>query len=285
MTDNRAVPPSPVDLPRLQILGAPKAGTTTLAAWWDLHPQGFTAPEKEVEYFTVRYRQGAAWYRSRYDGMAPGQVGCDASPGYLYAPHALDRMRRDVPDARLVAVLREPVARMWSHWCYFTALGVERRSFEVVLRDAETGFAAGGADYAAFSRYLLPLRSVVDRFPRAQLLVLLTDDLRADRQGVFDQLSDHAGVERAPLPDVPDRNEGRFPRSPALQRTLQRAHAGAWPGGVGRRLMAQNVRPGGPPPLDPADRARLAPLFRRELDLLEDWLGRDLPASWRAGAA
>jgi hypothetical protein len=271
----------PGALPGLLILGAPKAGTTTLAAWWATHPRGFTAPEKEVRYFDMRHDRGQAWYRSRFAGMRPDQIGCDATPRYLYTAHALDRMRAEIPDARLVAVLREPAARVWSHWCYFVSLGIERRPFEEVVVDAEMGFARRGIDYSSFSRYLSALRQVVDRFPREQLLVLFTDELRADRQGVMDRVAAHAGVEPAPLPEMPDQNEGRFPRSVPAQHVLRRLRPNKWPLGLGRRLMDANTRPGGPPPLDPSHRARLVELFRGDLDPLERWLERPLPASWR----
>ncbi|HEX4868675.1 MAG TPA: sulfotransferase [Acidimicrobiales bacterium] len=269
-------------LPRLLIIGAPKAGTTTLAAWWDLHPLGFTAPDKEVQYFNVYHERGQAWYRRQFRGMGSAQVGCDASPGYLYVPHALTRIRREIPEARLVAVLREPATRVWSHWCYFTALGAEIRPFHEVVADAEVGFSARGVDYALFSRYLAPLREVVDRFGRDQLLVLFTDEMRADRQGVFDRLCDHAGVERAPLPDTPDRNQGTFPRSARAQRLLQQARAGHWPAGIGRRLMAANASASGPPAADPELLDRLRAIFTPDLGRLQDWLGRPLPATWGA---
>ena len=267
-------------LPRLLILGAPKAGTTTLAAWWDLHPHGFTAPGKEVRYFNVHHERGQRWYREHFRSMADDQLGCDATPMYLYTPHALGRISREIPDARLVAILREPAARIWSHWCFFTALGGEARPFEQVVEDTERGFGLRGLHYAHYSSYLGPLRDVEARFGRDALLVLFTDELRADRQGVFDRLSDHVGVPRAPLPAVPDRNQGAFPRSPRLHHRMQRLHAGRWPLGVGKRLMKANIRPGGPPEADPALMARLRAVFAPELPLLEAWLGRPLPSSW-----
>src|SRR4051794_3152154 len=103
-------------LPGLLVIGAPKAGTTTLARWWDAHPQGFTAPEKEVGFFWPNAARGLDWYRSRFAAAHPGQVLCDASPGYMYFDDALDRIRDWLPDPRLVLVLREPVSRIRSHW-------------------------------------------------------------------------------------------------------------------------------------------------------------------------
>jgi hypothetical protein len=269
-------------LPGLVLLGAPKCGTTTLSAWWDQHPQGFTAPEKEVGFFTVEWGRGLDWYASRFSGAEPGQVTCDASPGYLYDEQALDRMAATLPTARLAVILREPVSRVWSHWCYMSALGLEPRSFIRVLDEEEADPTATPPDfpigYLQGSRYLRCLEAVVARFDRSQLLVLLTDDLRDDPAGTFATLCRHGGIEPG-TPGVRE-NEGRFPRSMVLQQRLGRAHAYSWPGGVGRRLMRANLRPGSPPPMDPAHRARVRGLLAGEVAGLQDWLGRDLPAGW-----
>ena len=269
-------------LPGLLLLGAPKCGTSTLASWWDSHPQGFTAPAKEVGFFWPEWDRGLDWYREQFAGAQPGQVTCDASPAYLYIDDALDRIKATLPDARLAVVLREPVSRVWSHWCYMVALGLDPRPFERVLDEEEgdelrgpPGFPFG---YLHMSRYVPALEGVLQRFDREQLLVVLTDELRDDPSGVFAKLCAHGGIE----PGAPSesRNVGRFPRFPRLQRQLNRARAGAWPLGVGRRLMLANLREGPPPPLPRHAAARLEPLFRPDLPRLEELLGRRVPDHW-----
>ncbi|HUR51593.1 MAG TPA: sulfotransferase domain-containing protein [Mycobacteriales bacterium] len=270
-------------LPGLLLLGAPKCGTSTLAAWWDAHPQGYTAPAKEVGFFWPDYDRGLDWYRTQFAGAAPGQVTCDASPGYMYFDEALDRIKADLPDARLALVLREPVSRVWSHWCYMVALGLEPRPFAKVLDQEEQdegvtppGFPLG---YVAMSRYARPVASILQRFGRDQLLVMLTDELRDDPEGTFARLCAHGGIG----PGEPEgaRNEGRFPRSPRLQRSLFALRASRWPAGLGRRLMLANLREGPPPPLPKPSAARLSALLSPELPALEELLQRRLPASWR----
>jgi hypothetical protein len=271
-------------LPGLLLLGAPKCGTSTLAAWWDAHPQGFTAPAKEVGFFWPDYDRGLDWYRQQFAGAAPGQVTCDASPGYMYFDEALDRIKADLPDARLALVLREPVSRVWSHWAYMVALGLEPRSFPRVLDEEERdqavappGFPLG---YVAMSRYARPVQAILERFDREQLLVLLTDELRDDPGGTFARLCVHGGI-AAGEPQA-SRNEGRFPRFPRVQRGLFRAGAANWPGGIGRRLMLANLSDGPPPAMPAKHVPRLAALLRPELPRLEELLGRSLPDRWRS---
>lgn len=275
------------ELPKLFILGAPKAGTTTLASWWDAHPEGFTAPEKEVGFFTVHYERGLVWYRSRFAGAAPGQIGCDASPGYLYDDAALDRLAADRPDARLVVLLREPVSRVWSHWCYNVAIGVEPRSFGAVLRQeiadesvTPPGFPLG---YLRGSRYLPRLRAVTDRFAAEQLLVLFTDDLQADPVGAFARLCEHAGVARVDPPIRDVRNIGGFVRSRRLQWWLQQARRAGLPARLADPLCRWNlttVRP----VLPERERRALERLLYPDLPPLAAWLGKPLPLGWSTSA-
>lgn len=271
------------NLPGLLIVGAPKSGTTTLAAWWDEHPQGFTAPGKEVGFFTVEWERGLSWYAEQFAGARPGQVTCDASPGYMYDEVALSRIAQVLPAARVALILREPVSRVWSHWCYMVALGLEPRRFARVLEEESRdesitppNFPIG---YLQGSRYARALSDVLRHVDEDRVLVLFTDDLVADPTAAFARLCAHAGVE----PGVPgtSRNEGRFPKWPRAQRLLHQARAPRWPRGVGTRLMLANVRPGPPPALSDAHRARLEELLLPELDALEGLLGRPVPARWR----
>lgn len=275
------------ELPRLFILGAPKAGTTTMASWWHAHPEGFTAPEKEVGFFTVHYDRGVQWYRSRFAAAAPDQVGCDASPGYLYDDTALDRLAVDRPDARLVVLLREPVARVWSHWCYNVVIGVEPRSFSRVLREeiadesaTPPGFPLG---YLRGSRYLPRLQAVRDRFSREQLLVLFTDDLQADPAGAFARLCRHVGVSVINPPANDVRNVGGFVRSRRLQWWMQQARLAGLPKRVADPLTRWNLT-SARPELTQGQRRQLETLLHPDLPSLADWLGEPLPSRWSASA-
>ena len=102
-------------LPSLVIVGAQKAGTTQLYAHLLKHPRLFGACQKELEYFSKYHQRSLAWYRSQFPltwrvGLALGQT-IDASPSYLCVPAALHRLHAALPQARVIAILRDPVPR------------------------------------------------------------------------------------------------------------------------------------------------------------------------------
>ena len=273
-------------LPGALVLGAPKAGTTTLARWLEVHQGAHLAPEKEVSFFDLHHGRGEVWYRSRFAGAAPGQVALEATPAYLYVPEALDRAAAMLPGARLVVLLREPADRVWSHYWYFRMLGIETRRFERVLRDEldDPGDTPGPGipvGYLDMSCYVRHLPGVTARWSREQLLVLFTDELRRDPAGTYARVCEHLGIKvEGPPADVGARNVGTRPRWPWLQVALHRLHVGDWPGGLGRAVTRLNAQPGGYPALQPDRRAALRSWFAATNRELADWLDRPLPDDW-----
>jgi hypothetical protein len=130
-------------LPDFLLIGAPKAGTTALHAALKAHPALFLPAVKEPKFFLRDGRRpprqtgpGDAhsarewvWRRDRYEalfaGAPPGALTGESTPLYLYDRRAHERLRRTVPDAKLVALLRDPVDRAHSNWLHLWSDGLE----------------------------------------------------------------------------------------------------------------------------------------------------------------
>jgi hypothetical protein len=196
-------------LPGFLILGAQKAGTTALYAYLRWHP-GITGPAwKEVSYFDRHYRRGIHWYRGHFP-LRPGDrlVG-EASPGYLFHPLAPERVRATVPDAKLIALLRDPVDRALSHYHHEVALGREPLTFEEAIEAEpertrgeeerlvrEPGyFSHAWWDYAylARGRYAEQLERWLAVFSREQLLVVASDELAVEPGQTYGRVLDFLG--------------------------------------------------------------------------------------------
>jgi hypothetical protein len=268
--------PRPDGLPNLVFIGAARAGTTSLARYLDGHPDVFVTPAKEINYFDLRWHRDIAWYRTYFQDATTEKVVVDASVSYMVDPEAPARMKTVVPDAQLLALLRHPVDRAYSHYWFRRFWGAETRPFEVAIREHE-----GETDpqYLDRGRYLVQLQRVLEHYDRDRLLVLLLDDLRADSGATFGRLCEFIGVDPTAAPVDVGRtyNSAQVPRSDIAQRAIRSLmNRRRIPRHWGRRLSAMNMKDGDYPPLDGALRAELLETFRADNEALGNWLGRDL---------
>jgi hypothetical protein len=173
--------------------GAPRSGTTWLYALLDRHPAIYMAkPVKpEPKFFLVDhlYAKGLAFYSSTwFAGVADDVVAGEKSTDYLESAAAAERIARDLPRAKLIFILREPVARAYSNYRWTRMNGLESESFERALaledsRDRELPERLRFTrPYSYFSRGLYAdlLQPYLSRFDRAQLLIVKFEELTAD---------------------------------------------------------------------------------------------------------
>lgn len=265
-------------LPDLVVIGAPKAGTTSLARWLSDHPDVRMSATKELEFFDLYFDRGLDWYAEQLPPGGPGLVVGEATPTYLGHPLAPTRAAQSLPAARFVAVLREPVSRAWSNYWFFCQLGLERRSWASAVRAERKG---RGPDYLGRGRYAEQVArwdAVVDP---DRLLLLLFDDLVADPAGVFARVCRFAGV-RDDVPPTSTRsvNPTSRPRSRHLQYALH-ATGLSRRSGPGRALWSWNARGGRPPTLPREAAAELRQRYAADNAALADRLGTALPAAWK----
>ena len=206
-------------LPDFLVIGAQKAGTTALYAYLRWHP-GITGPSwKEVSFFDRHWWRGEAWYRGQFPLRAGERLVGEASPSYLFHPLAPERARSLVPEAKLVALLRDPVDRAYSQYQHEVALGREALSFEDALA-AEDERLVGEVErliadprafsrawwdhtYTARGRYAEQLERWLEAFPSEQLLVVRTEDLGERPAETYASILAFLGAEPHQLPDYP----------------------------------------------------------------------------------
>lgn len=286
----------PVDLrlPDAFIAGAQKAGTTALHRLIEAHPEVFVpAKPQEIHFFDLEenFRQGPAWLAAFFAARRGEPVALQTSPLYLFEPTVASRIAELVPRARLIFVLRDPVDRAYSHYWHEVRYGWEDLPFEEALeREPERlsrGFAARRHfSYAARGRYATQLRRFLDHFPRAQLLAVRSEDLRADPAAVARRCAELLGVdaggwageERALSREV---NRAEVPRLPALQR-LTRPLRPSFPR-LAYLVDLLNLRRVAYPPMAPATRRRLREELRPEVEETARLTGLDL-GGWLAPA-
>jgi hypothetical protein len=268
-------------VPDLVVIGAPKAGTTSLARWLSTHPQVRMSATKELSFFDEHFERGIHWYSSQLPASEPGVVVGEATPTYLGDPLAPARVAMTIPEAKFVAVLREPVSRAWSNYWFFCQLGVERRSWEAALRAEQEG-ADDRTGYLRRGHYAQQLARWDDAVGADRVLVLLFDDLLTNPSRIFSQVCRFAGVRDDVQPSsTRSVNPTSRPRSRQLQYLLHATGASQHTA-LGRRIWRWNASGGPPPMLDPQHARELRRSFAASNAALMERIGRSLPMSWAA---
>ncbi len=275
MSAPRAVEPTTTTLPNFVVIGAMRSGSTSLYKYLQAHPAVFM-PRKEIHFFDRRWDRGIDWYRSRFDGYAGQPAVGEATPTYLADPVAIDRMAETIPGARLLAILRDPAERAYSHYWMERARDRELRTFEQAVADELDGRTRDDrSDYLARGRYLPQLESVARRFPRDHLEVVLFDDLRDRPEATYGDVCRFLGVDDDYVPPVLGDRVNRFVAFRSMKvRGLRRRLPTTFR--IGRIVGRLNAVEGGYPPMAAATRADLRRHFAADNDALGAWLGRDL---------
>jgi Sulfotransferase domain len=199
--------------PDVVIIGAQRSGTTSLLRWLSARPDVARAWKKEVHYFDNHYPRGLRWYRSHFAFRRAGRMNCESSPYLLLHPLAPARVARDLPDARFIAVLRDPVERAISnHWLRRRNGAAQGESLDEAL-DREAEILASETQrllrgevslvhmayaYVARGEYAPQLRRWFEAVGRDRVLVVESERLSTDP-------SEGARVLR--WLGLPDRNE------------------------------------------------------------------------------
>lgn len=202
--------------PDFILIGGQRCGTTSLFMALKQHPQ-FVRPalHKGVNYFDVNYHRGPEWYaghfplaafaRRRLQGGGERMV-FEASGYYMFHPMALERIVRDLPSIKLVAMLRDPVERSYSAWKheyergfekedFMTALSLEdsRLSGEIERMVAEPMYQSYAHRHHAYRRrgeYQSLLAPVISGLARSQLHVMYSEDFFSNPVEEFCQLNE-----------------------------------------------------------------------------------------------
>lgn len=178
-------------LPTFVLIGAMKAGTTSLYHYLGAHPEIYVPPTKEPDFFSVDeiWDRGVDWYAELYGPGASARARGDCSPSYAMRgqyPSAAARMATVLPDARIVFLVRHPLERIRSMWIHHAFTGRERRPLVDAVR--------ADARYVDTSRYAWQLGAYLEAFALERITVVSAERLRTRRSETMTQILDGVGV-------------------------------------------------------------------------------------------
>jgi hypothetical protein len=235
-------------LPDFLVIGGQRCGTTSFYDYLTSHRGVMRAADKEVHFFDQQWARGQVWYRSRFplkatqtlsktlNGARP--LTGEATPYYLFHPHVPRRVHETLPAAKLIVLLRDPVARAHSHYEWMRKHGHETLTFtEALRREAErlepevrkmeedpsyTSATHRHFGYLARGRYAEQLDRWFALFPREQFLIVRSEDF-FDRPGeVFATAFEFLGVREYVLRSYPRRGAQKYssPLAPEVEQYL-----------------------------------------------------------------
>jgi Sulfotransferase domain len=294
--------------PNFFIVGAPKCGTTALYEYLRPHPHIFMPEIKEPHFFAKdlgsypRIKR-LEEYRDLFAGATEDQqrVG-EASVYYLRSTLAIPKIKEFNPDARIIAMFRNPVDMVYSLHAQLLYVGEESEpDFETAWRMQERRRA--GMDipprtrspllvqYEEVGKFGTQAQRVLASFPAPQVKFILYDDFAASPQGVYDEVIEFLGIPHDGKTEFPRINESKRARldwlqrfsqkpPPALRKVFQSVKRAVGGGEhmaeAKKKIVALNTVTERRAPLSPAFRAELVDTFQDEVAVLGTILGRDL---------
>jgi len=291
--------------PNLFIIGAARAGTTSLYNYLSQSPEIFMSYVKEPHYFSSLFidyeellrkpQKGKHYhtlffpddesYLSLFDEAVHFKRIGEASPSYLYDEGAPRLIKKNVPDAKLIALLRDPVERAYSHFLQDVSNGKQSLDFYEALTEdyarQEKGWGLSHL-YVELGFYYQQLKRYWDIFDPGQLLILPFDSLKNDLRNTLRKVAMFLGVDDHFSGSLDPRkayNEFRAPRSPLAARLFKdrskfRKISDLLPKKLRFLLRDTLVLSGGEKPaLEPKAIEFLTSIYRSDMGQLFDHLG------------
>ena len=194
--------------PNFFIVGAPKAGTTSLYFYLKQVPEVYLSPVKEPNYFSVKIIPDDHYllpirnkknYLKLFEKVKDEKAIGEASPSYLEDPETPYLISQDVSDARIIAILRDPVERAFSHYLMMVSQGFEKLSFRKALDDLLTNKTRH-----EFRHYLTPgqyseqIKRYINIFGNEKVKILIFEEFIRDTQKSIEEVLNFLGINKKP---------------------------------------------------------------------------------------
>lgn len=203
-------------LPNFLLIGAMKSGTTSLYNYLKQHPEIYMSPVKEPRFFALEMEpkppgpvrlpgpgfsevRDIEIYKSLFDGVTTEKAYGEASPIYIYHPTAPERIHHHIPDVKIIAILRNPTERAFSHYLHICRIGKEPiTSFAEAIATEPQRLKDNWSElwhYRRRGQYGEQLQRYFNLFDRNQIRVYLNEDLKTNSQAVFQDIFQFLGVD------------------------------------------------------------------------------------------
>ncbi len=297
-------------LPNFLVIGAAKAGTTSLYYYLKQHPQIYmplSKEQKEPDFFALEGEPleypgphgifklknpitNLQTYSTLFNPVTTETAIGEASTVYIYSAKACERIHHYLPEVKLIAILRDPVERAYSHYLFWASQGFEpdtdldfAKAIALETQRIEAGWSHNW-HYLARGFYYVQLQRYFDRFDSHQIRIYLYEDLLENPAKLLQDIFRFLGVEDSFQPDIAEiHNKTEVAKNLTLNALLNRPNLikaivkSLLPKGL-RQNLATTIKQynKGKPKLSPKIRKQLIAVYREDILKLQDLIGRDL---------
>lgn len=223
-------------LPDFLIIGSAKCGTSSLYEYLIKHPNIESAIGKEINYFDMQYEKGINWYKTYFPSLIHKKISKnifhkklitgEATPRYIDHPLAIKRIKNNLPNIKLIVMLRNPVDRAYSHWNMMVTHKHENLSFEDAIEQEEKRISSlyekmnmnkkfyskeyFWYGYLERSTYINKLKRWFEYFPRKQFLILKSEELFIKPDTTYKKVLDFLKLEKLDLENYKTYRKGKY---------------------------------------------------------------------------
>ncbi len=279
------------------VVGAPKCGTTTLCRYLEDHPEVCFSSPKEVNYFSsddlkrqyLYYAEPVVEnledYHAVFQGGGSNCIYGEGSVSYLYYPAVASKIYKYNPSAKIIAMVRNPVDRAFSHYLMDKRLGYVEKTFEHIFNNPGDN-VNHFQQYFSLGLYAEQLQRYVDVFGVERVKVYSDQELRHHSNDVLGNVCEFLGIKQdISMPTGRAHNEYKAPNNWLVARLYKMYSMRA----LMRQLLPRKIQSvlkdvlfskSGKPQLEPAFRRELQEFYRSDVERLSLLLGKDYPLEW-----
>jgi hypothetical protein len=262
-------------LPNFIIAGPPKSGTTSLQFYLDKHPDIYVTGE--AHFFNKNYKKGLEWYESYFNKYQNEKAVGEKSPSYFFSKDVPSRIKKHIPDAKLLFIFRDPIKRAYSQYWHNVRHAREKaETFEIAVEKELKDLENDEYNYLKISNYIMHLKRWEKIFPKSKMFFLTLENMNKD---VLCEILEFLNVDsNFDFGELKKFNIGGSVRSKSLAKFAQNKFIKKIPylsEGIKRGL---NMRRGKTPEIIPSTRRKLKSFFEPYNDELAEFTGLDLSA-------
>jgi hypothetical protein len=283
--------------PNFFIVGAPKCGTTALFRFLENHPQVFLSDPKEVNFFSKKELEEQRLYYQDFKPKNENEylnlfknvdtqqkiIG-EASVSYLYYPEVAGRIHSFNPDSKIVILLRDPVARAWSHYLMDKRLGLVKKELMEIFQSGEAIDRLNFQQYFLLGNYASQVEKYLDLFGKKNVKIFFTEELKSNRNNTIQKLYRFLGIQNFELTEDIKHNAYKEPKGFFLKKLYSMSFIRK----NIKKLIPQSILKKGvdfffnstPPALNKIDKILLKKYYYIEICRLEKLLSKDL-TKWK----